>query len=206
MKTEKIMRREFLGREVGQSTSDEFYNATDMVRIGNAFRKSVGRGPFNLSAWLKSGPTVEFIRSLTSDYGIVVRSKAGRYGGTWVHPLLAIDIALAIDPDLKKAVYSWVYDELIKNRRESCDSYKLMSAELYSNHKNVRNFPDYISGVALQIKKELKVNDWERADEATLMKRNQIHESIAAMARGTRDNDVAVKAGIQFAMERSGRA
>ena len=112
---------------------------------------------------MKYKTTIEFIGELEKKYGSVITFGRGRSSTTWVHPLLFIDIALAINVKLKIEVYEWLFDNLIKFRNDSGDSYKEMSAALYQRTTNKREFPDYIQSVALQIKEALGVEDWQHA-------------------------------------------
>ncbi len=109
-------------------------------------------GRFNEKAWFKNKSTKEFIAELEAKYGKVKISARGRGKHTWVHPLLFIDMALAIDPKLKIEVYEWMFDNLIKFRNEGGDSYKKMCGSLYARATSKTNFPLYISDVAKKIK------------------------------------------------------
>ena len=120
MKTEVIMRRELFGMEVRQKSKSEFFSATDLVRAGNHWRAVNNKPFFNLTAWLKTKSTSEFIAELEKEYGSAI-SKGSK---TWVHPFLFIDLALAISPKLKIEAYTWLYDQLLSNRNDSGDSYK----------------------------------------------------------------------------------
>lgn len=91
----------------------EMFSATDLVKAGRMeCFSSIGR-LFSLSAWLNTESTQEFIAELEKEFGkTVVKSQNGSH--TWVHPLLFIDLALAlsaaISPKLKIEVYEWLLD------------------------------------------------------------------------------------------------
>lgn len=179
MITEVIMKRELFGHQISQKSKSEFFSATDLEKAGNEWRRINGLSKFNLSQFLKSKLTIEFIEELESKYNTkVVLIGRGRLGSTWVHPLLFIDIALAISPKLKVEVYDWIFDSLIKNRNNSGDSYKQMSAALWLRHTNHREFPVFISKVADYIKSQLKVTDWNEASKEQLELRDKIHIAI----------------------------
>lgn len=197
MKTNVIMKRELFGSEISQQSKTEFFSATDLSKAGNKWRLTNDMSPFNLSQFLKSKSTTEFISELSNKYGKVVSIGRGRNGHTWVHPLLFIDIALAINPKLKVEVYEWLFDNLIKYRNDSGDSYRQMSAAIFYRTKNKSLFPDYIKGVAVQIKKSLNVNDWESASEIQLKKRDLIHSSIKLLCNVLNNTDEAVRIGIK---------
>ena len=180
MKTEVIMKRELFGREIRQKSKSEMFSATDLVNAGNKWRMENDMSAFNLSAFLSSDKTKEFIRMLECEYGTVVVKGRGRNSTTWVHPFLFIDIALAINPTLKIRVYKWLYDELLKYRNSSGDSYKKMAGAIASKTPS-RNISKKIMEVANVIKKEIGVDDWQRATEKQLEIRDKIHEKIATL-------------------------
>lgn len=127
MKPAVHMKRELFGCEVEQNSKTEMFNATSLAKAGNKWRAMNGLSDFNLSQWLKSKGTVEFIAALEEKHGDVLKIGRGRTGSTWIHPLLFIDMALAISPSLKIEVYEWLFDNLLKYRNESGDSYKRMA-------------------------------------------------------------------------------
>lgn len=197
MKTEVIMKRELFGSEIGQSSKTGFFNATDVSNSGRKWREKNGLSSFNLSQYLKLKSTTEFIEELekkTNEKALII--KRGRNGGTWVHPLLFIDIALAISPKLKIEVYDWIFDNLIKFRNESGDSYREASAALYGRFGNHREFPEFMKKVAKDIKDKLKVDNWENASEQQLKDRDKIHMAIKLYSNVLTDPSVIVRMAI----------
>lgn len=95
------------------------FSATDLVSIGNKWRADNGLSQFNLSLFMKSKGFLEFKSELEGRYGNVVTIGRGRGSETWVHPLILIDIALAISPKLKVEAYEWMYDNLLLFRNDS---------------------------------------------------------------------------------------
>ena len=197
MKTQVIMKRELFGCEISQQSKTEFFSATELVNAGNKWRLAHNLKAFNLTQYLNGSGVTEFRKELELKYGNSITSGRGRNSNTWVHPLLFIDIALAINPKLKIEVYEWLFDNLIKFRNDSGDSYKAMSAAIYTRHVNKRTFPDYIAKVALYIKKELGVKDWQTATEEQLKKRDIIHNSIRLLCNVLNDTNQAVRLGVQ---------
>src|SRR5574344_1338225 len=98
MKTAVVMKRELFGCEIEQNSKTEMFNATTLSKAGNKWRLANGMSEFNLSQWLKSKGTQEFIAALSEKHGDVLKIGRGRNSATWVHPLLFIDMALAISP------------------------------------------------------------------------------------------------------------
>jgi len=193
MITEVEMQREIFGARIAQKSKSEFFSATDLVKAGNKWRRANGKPDFNFSAWLRSKQTQEFMAELDARFGKSLIKGRGRGNHTWVHPLLFIDIALAISPKLKIEVYEWLFDQLIRYRNDSGDSYKCMCGSLYVRCKNPRKFQDMIKKLAFRIKKYCGVRDWQRATEDQLAMRNKIHEDIALLADVMNNNDEAIR-------------
>jgi hypothetical protein len=113
---------------------------------------------------------------------------------------LFIDLALTISPKLKIEVYSWLYDELLKYRNVSGDSYKKMTGALWNNSPNKSRFAKGIVSTAKMIKTACNVTDWESANEKQLNLRDRIHENIALLCDVIKDNNQAIRIGIAKAI------
>lgn len=201
MKTQVIMKRELFGNEISQQSKTEFFSATDMVKAGNKWRISNEMQPFDMTEWFRNKGTKEFMGELEKTYGKVKVSGRGRGSHTWVHPLLFLDMALAINPKLKIEVYEWLYDSLLKNRNESGDSYKRMTGALYCNETNKQSFYGKMTRLAKLIRNECGVNNWQEATESQLKLRDKIHHNIELIANVMRDNNQAVRLGIKEAVK-----
>jgi hypothetical protein len=189
MKTEVTMKRELFGREIKQKSQSEFFSATDLVRAGNLWRVSNGMPIFDMKAWFHNQGTKDFIDALEKEYGVVKISGRGRGVNTWIHPFLFIDMALAISPELKIQVYSWLYDHLLKYRNNSGDSYKKMVGAIYSKYSVKSQFPRYIQEYASRIRNEIGVKDWNEATEEQLNRRDKIHEAVSTLSHVMTDPD-----------------
>jgi hypothetical protein len=199
MKTEVIMKRELFNEEISQKSKSEMFSATDLVKAGNKWRIFNKMEPFNMSKWFQKKTTKEFMIELEKKYGknnIKIEAR-GRGHHTWVHPLLFIDMALAISPKLKIEVYEWLFDHLIKSRNDSGDSYKRMCGALWVNAKNKTEFPIAIKKVAKLIQVECGVTDWQKATVSQLQYRDKIHDNIALLTDVLRNNNEAVRLGIE---------
>lgn len=195
MKTAVLMKRELFGSEIAQNTKTGMFSATDLVRVGNKWRIANDLPIFTMKSWLNNKGTKEFMAELSENYGKsnVKKSARGKGSHTWFHPLLFIDMALAINPKLKIEVYQWLFDNLIKYRNESGDSYSKMAGTLYKRTTKKTAFPSYIQSVADKIKLACHVTDWNQANEEQLQKRTKLHESIALLAEVLNNNDEAVR-------------
>jgi hypothetical protein len=201
MKTEVIMKRELFGDEISQKSQSEFFSASDLVRSGNKWRAINGLESFNLSVWLQSKNTKQFMEFLSKEYGEIKINSKGKNSHTWVHPFLFIKIALSINPELEIKVYKWLFDLLLTYRNNSGDSYKKMCGSLYDNSSSKTIFFKEISDIAKLIKTECNVSDWQKATEQQLKLRDRIHENISLLSDVLRDNNQAVRIGIQKAKE-----
>ena len=197
MKTEVKMKRELFGCEITQMSKSEFFSATDLVKAGDKWRAENNLSPFNLYQYIRGSKTKEFIQELELKYTKALLTGRGRNAHTYVHPLLFIDIALAINPKLKIEVYEWLFDNLIRFRNESGDSYRDMCAALFTRNTNHKEFPNTITNIARQIKKEVGVSDWESASEKQLEKRDKIHQNIKLLCRVMKDIDAIVRIAIE---------
>jgi len=197
MKTQVLMKRELFDSEIEQQSKTGFFNATDLVKIGNKWRSGRDLPVFNFSAFLNNGKTKEFIEELNNKYDVVISKGKSKNSKTWVHPLLFIDIALAINPKLKVEVYEWLFDNLIKFRNDSGDSYKEMSASIWQRFQNKREFPKYIIRVANYIRKSCNIDDWNNANEEQLKIRDKMHYSIKTLTNVLTNTDEAVRLGVK---------
>lgn len=200
MITQVIVKRPFLGSEISQESKSNLFSATDLVKIINKKRRELELTPFNLSQYLRGKQTKEFIEALQEENETVIKKDRGRNSMTWVHPLLFIDIALAVNPKLKIQVYQWLYDELLKYRNDSGDSYKKMCGALFNNTENKQYFPKYITKVATFIKSKVSVDNWNTANEQQLRLRDSIHNNISLLSDVLKNNDQAVRIGVEKAV------
>jgi hypothetical protein len=64
-------------------------------------------------------------------------------------------------------------DELLKYRNDSGDSYKKMCGALYERTTDKMRFHKHISELAIKIKTEIGVEDWNKATEKQLKTRDR---------------------------------
>ena len=198
MKTEVKMKRNLFGQTVLQKHKTGFLCATDLVTAGNKFRYSKGESLFQLNNWISSKGAKDFIIAIEAKYKVkAVNATRGRNSKTWVHPLLFIDLALAIDNELKIEVYEWLQDELLKSRDMSGDSYKRMTGSLFEHAVNKADFSRNMSKLCFKIKSVCKVKDWQGATEEELKLRDKIHNNIALLSSVLRDNKQAISLGLK---------
>lgn len=180
MVTTQIIERPFYDGVVQQNHKTGFFNTQQIIELGNRYRKSTGLSPVRLDSYLSSNKTKEFIKQILEEESItlVMETKRGRYGGTWMHPLLFIDFAMYISPSFKYTALTWLTDNLLKNRDESGDNYKRMVHALDVNYAIGGRIGLEIPKMARRIKYALNVDDWNKANDEQLKKRKLIHDAI----------------------------
>ena len=201
MKTQVIMHRRFLNGDIRQKSKTGYLSATDLIQEGNNWRVLNRLPLFNFDSWKSTKSTKEFVSELEKQFGKVTEATRGKNGGTWMHPYLFIDLALAISPKLKIEVYKWLYDQLLEYRNDSGNSYKKMAGALYDNSSNKSDFHRGMTSTANMIKRACKVKDWQTASETQLQLRNKIHDNITLLCDVLRDNNQAIKIGINKALK-----
>lgn len=205
MKTNQIMKRQFMGFNINQRTEDEYIELASLEVVGNILRNQQGLRHFDASAFIEQKGVKEFVSSLEKKIGVpaVIKGRRGRGHCTWVHPYVMLKVAFAMSPDIEVEVYSWLYDELIKYRDQSGDSYKKMCGALHAKFRNRALFGEFAIESANKIRFACKVVEWNSATEAQLKLRDRIHDTIAIVADVIDDPNAAVKLGIIRALGES---
>lgn len=134
MKTQQIMKRELAGHAIRQNHKTLMFSANDMASL---FQSK------NLSDWVNGKATKEFISTIKlregiEDNDVLFKSgiKRGENSGTWIHPLLAVDLAMWLSPEFKYDVLVWVQDHLCINRDTAGNTYKDMTAAIQQSFGN----------------------------------------------------------------------
>lgn len=205
MKTEKIMQRQLIGEVVRQKHLSGFFSLSDLERIGNQYRANKGLTIKKATDYFRTPANKEFIAELEREYGEVQTGGKGRGKEKWVHPFLFIDIALWYNPELKVKVYEWVYDNLIKFRDESGESFKRMTKAIGENCNIRGQYGTVIPRVSTLIYKAVGVDGkdkWEKATPEQLKLRDDIQDTITTLSHVIKNADEAVSKGIYLALNR----
>jgi hypothetical protein len=108
---------------MSQLITREYKGTTFTFREDGYFNMTKAAAAFGkfLPHFMRSPETVEYVAALskTADYaGLeIVQAKAGRYGGTWAHPKLAVFFARWLD--VKFAVFcDMVIDDILNKKAE----------------------------------------------------------------------------------------
>jgi len=204
MKTAVVMERQLCGRPVRQNHKTRMFNANDLHLVGNEIRKQSGlpkkqaASYFNLESTRELINQICIVENLSSDD--VKKSTRGKYGGTWVHPILFADMAMWYSPELKVKILKWVMDGLLDIRDNSGDGYKKMSSAL-SKAFPKEFCPLKIAEVANTIASECRVGNgpdrWNKAREDQLARRDKIQEAVTLIADMCPNIGTAVSKAIQ---------
>jgi hypothetical protein len=181
------MLRPLYGKTVRQRTSDSFISANDLLMAGNEVRCRDGLNPkTNILEYFRKDSTEELVEAIKAKEGItrVKTSGRGRTAGTWVHPVVAMDLALWLSPSLKYEVYRWMMDQLLIRRLGSADSFKAMNEALDSRYKIGAKYW-YYTNTANAIRDAVGVENWDAATETQLMVRDKIQDAIVIMCEQT---------------------
>ena len=134
MKTQQIMKRVLGGTIIRQNHKTLMFSASDMMSL---FPTK------NMANWVKSKATVNFIDTIMIREGLDKNSviwssgkKRGDNAGTWLHPLLAVDLAMWLDVNFKYDVLVWVTDHLCINRDSAGNTYKEMCKSVKTSYGN----------------------------------------------------------------------
>jgi hypothetical protein len=202
LKTTQIIERPFYDGVIQQDHKTGFLNTKNMIDLGNQYRKSMSLAPVRLDSYLKSNKTKEFIEQILEQEKIttVMNSKRGKYGGTWMHPLLFVDFAMYVSPKFKYLAMSWLSDHLLSFRDASGDSYKAMGSELEKNYHLGARIGVVIPEIARKIKTALNVEQWNTATEQQLKARDIIHKQIIFGSKMTVPLKVLVDLSIESAV------
>lgn len=206
MKTNQVLTsRSLMGQVVRQRTKDSYFNMSDMLALGNKYRIENNLPTTKLGVYLSQKSVKEFIASLKEREGKEVwikgrlgrKSKDDESAGVWAHPLIFIDFALWINPQLKIETYYWIMDFLVKYRIDSADSYVRMCGALYKHTTNKHRFKADIALAANYIKKACGVaGDWNSATQEQLEMRDKMQDNVARLCGVLRDAKKAFEIGV----------
>lgn len=175
MKTQQIMMRDFSGHAIRQNHITLMFSANDMAKL---FPEK------NLENWLGNQSTKEFCETIAMREGlekinVIYRSgkKTGDERGTWLHPLMAVDLAMWLNPNFKYDVLKWVQDHLCIARDNAGESYKDMCATIQTvfgadcHPKKYIEECDLVQTLAGIKRKDRNISTKEQLDKLTKLER-----------------------------------
>lgn len=184
MKTNQIMQRDFFGGVVRQEHLTGYFCINDITSIANKYRKNQGLPEARWDKYIFSKTTKEFFHALmkSEDKAEIIRTKRGRGGNTWVHPLVLMDYMMWLSPDFKVKAYEWLYDNLAVYRDNSGESYKKLSSIVQDKYSPAKT-AIVMQQIARNIKKVLGVEDWNNTTPEKLKQRDAIHKNLFILLR-----------------------
>ena len=202
-----------LGHQIRMQTDTGMMCATDLKSLADNWRRDNSLGEFNMTVYLGNRSTIEFVSELEDKYGEVIVKGRGRNSLTWVHPMLFIDIALAINPKLRVEVYEWLFKKLeiyryshymVKGkyfllRSDPITVYTDMFLALWARteYEYKRGFAKFMISVDMTVLGACKVNDWQSATPEQLKLRDKIYNSIKTLTSVLQSTDEAVRLGVK---------
>ena len=115
--------------EVYENIEDSNSSESDELELG----KQIGQ----LQHYWNSPKTIALMTVIAEEEGLnedqIKTSKRGKYGGTWVHPLIFVDFLMWISPEFHYAGLKLIYDNVIKYRDAGGNSFKKVNAALLDN-------------------------------------------------------------------------
>jgi len=189
MKTKVIMARLLSGHPIRQDSKTEMFNANDLIGAAAAIRKP-GDPVKALWSYFDLDSTVELMSEICIakqlEMAEVKQARRGRDGGTWIHPIVMVDLAMWLSPTLKVAILDWVLDGLLLARNESGDSFKGMCTAL------TESFPAEMDQrlsycrvsefIATACQVGMTKDRWQKATEDQLKLRDRIQDNIIILA------------------------
>ncbi len=179
---------------VRQRTKDKFFSLRDTERVINLHRFNVlgESSAVRLERYFGLESTKAFIKSLREKKQCEPYLAARGKSEGWIHPHLFLDILLWANPRFKVEIYDWLFDYLIESRINSSDSFRLMSATLYEFVPRKDKFKPALTALCKRIKELLGVDDWNKASETQLKRRDELQNLIADLTATTRRPKIAV--------------
>lgn len=206
MTTNQIMEtrdRELNGVIIRQRTKDEFFNLNDIVFcVEESIRKYKRGARINFSDFIQQQNIKAFLKELENEIGCNPYIKGAKNRSGWIHPFFAIKILTHFNPKFEIQVYKWLWDYLIKNRISSGDSFNKMCGTLYKYADNKSKFPENIKKVAKMIQEIICCDDWNKASELQLKRRDELQTYITDLTQTLKNSSQGLSLGIKIYQEK----
>ncbi|MCP4320906.1 MAG: KilA-N domain-containing protein [Alteromonadales bacterium] len=188
MKTNQLMTVAFSGGEVEVFHKTAMGNLTQLWSCGNRLRMEGGKSAANLSKFLTSSKTKEFmsvVENSISEPPVHVSGK-GNTRKTWANIHMMIYAAEYLSPEFHfEVIDTFVSGKILSYRDESGDNFKAMNIAL-DNHLPGREGKDN-KGLRIQVAKQIKakvspeVVSWNFATADDLRYRAEIEDKITSL-------------------------
>lgn len=183
---------------------------TEVWKIGNAYRKMRNLPELDLSHWMRSPETLEYIKVVEKDLGLesaesadyetvnsvlthtitspLIRTKRGKGGGTWAHLYILLDAAARLDPNFKHKMYkTFVEGKLLQWRDDGGDEFINLNIAIdaYLPERDGMDNVNVFIYVAKQLKAKIlsPYDTWNTASLPQLEKRAMLEKDLCNYLR-----------------------
>ena len=197
MKTNQILERDFFGGVVKQEHLTGYFCINDITIIANKYRKNQGLPEARWDKYISSKTTKEFFHALmnSENNADIIRTKRGRGGDTWVHPLILMDYMMWLSPEFKVKAYQWLYDNLPIYRDNGGESYKKLSGIVQDKYTPAKTAMA-MQQIAKNIKIFLQVDDWNKTTPEKNKQRDEIQKNLSMLLKANVEINEAFKVAI----------
>ena len=197
MKTNQILERDFFGGVVKQEHLTGYFCINDITIIANKYRKNQGLPEARWDKYISSKTTKEFFHALmnSENNADIIRTKRGRGGDTWVHPLILMDYMMWLSPEFKVKAYQWLYDNLPIYRDNGGESYKKLSGIVHDKYSPAK-VGMAMQQIAKNIKIFLQVDDWNKTTPEKNKQRDEIQKNLSMLLKANVEINEAFKIAI----------
>lgn len=183
---------------------------TEVWKIGNAYRTKRGLPELDLSNWLRSPETLEYVKVVEDDLNFksvlstdlsskgttlaktiespLIITKRGKGGGTWAHLYILLDAAARLDPQFKHQMYkTFVEGKILQWREDGGDEFINLNIAIDA-YLPEREGKDN-TGIFIQVAKQLKAkilspdDTWNTASFPQLEKRAKLEKDLCNYLR-----------------------
>lgn len=183
---------------------------TEVWKIGNTYRKMRGLNELDLSHWLRSPETLEYIQVVERDLGFesaesadyevvnsalthtitspLIKTKRGKGGGTWAHLYILLDAAARLDPNFKHQMYkTFVEGRILQWREDSGDEFINLNIAIdaYLPEREGKDNTGIFIQVARQLKAKILNGEevWNTATFNQLEKRAKVEKDLCGFLK-----------------------
>ena len=173
-----------MGVTVRQNHKTRMFNANDLHKLATSHRKAEGLAARQIGQYFELDSTQDLIKEVCLAELLklddVKKSARGKNGGTWIHPIVFVDMAMWYSPKLKVRIINWVLDGLMDLRDESGESFKRMNKTLSRTYPREFENPLAFIKVSKAIAEACNVGEgqdkWQKASKEQLELRDSIQK------------------------------
>ena len=171
-----------------------YVSLTDIFKVGNRHRIINNRSAANITDFINSAKTNEFMNIIADKQGIdaseiVIKQGRGKSSRTFCSLHLAIYAAEYLSPEFHyEVVDKFIEGQLFLNRDNSGDQFSILNI-VVDNYLPGRELKTSNKGIYIQIAKMIKAgispdeNDWNTATAEQLKTRTEVEKQIAGVLR-----------------------